>query len=252
MIDGVDAITLLLAFSVVVVGGFIKGATAFGFPLFTTPLMAALIGPKAAVVVLVLPVLVSNIIVLLTRRAAPGTARRLVPMLLPLVPATVVGSVLLARADGTVVAVVVGAVGLAFAALSLRRSALRVRPRAERWLAPLFGLVSGLLHGASGISGPVVVAYIDALGLNPRAFAYSVTVLFTATGLMQSVTYVGLGLFSPGLLGLSLLLVPAGLVGQQVGFKVQDRIAPARFRLIVLGLVALASANLVLRGLGSL
>jgi uncharacterized membrane protein YfcA len=170
-------------------------------------------------------------------------------MLVPLVPATIVGSLLLARADGAAVAMLVGLLGLAFVAFSFRRGGLTLPPHAERWVAPVVGVVSGFLNGASGISGPVVVAYVDALRLNPRGFAYSVTVLFTASGLVQSVAYAGLGLFSWPLLGLSVLLLPAGLLGQQLGFRLQDRLAPERFRQVVLGLVALASANLVLRGL---
>jgi uncharacterized protein len=230
-------------------GGVIKGATAFGFPLFTTPLLAALLGPKAAVVVLVVPVLVSNAMVLITRPASPRTARRLLPILVPLVPATIVGSLLLARADGAAVAMLVGLLGLLFVAFTFRRGGPTLPPHAERWVAPAVGVVSGFLNGASGISGPVVVAYVDALRLNPRGFAYSVTILFTATGLVQAASYAALGLFDLPLLGFAALLLPAALLGQQLGFRLQDRLAPERFRQVVLGLVAVASANLVLRGL---
>ncbi len=45
-------------------------------------------------------------------------------------------------------------------------------------------------------------------------------------------------------------LVPAILLGQALGFRVQDRLAPAPFRRAVLVVVALAGANLLLRGLG--
>ncbi len=248
--DQDSILALLLACVVVFVGGTIKGAVAIGFPLFTTPLLATLYGPKLAVVVIVLPVVMTNIVMLATRNASPGTVRRFVPITLVLAPATVAGSLLLASADGQLLAVLVGALALAFAGLSLLPVRLTVRPGLERWLAPAIGLGGGLVQGASGISGPIVVIYVHALRLQPRDFAYGVTLLFTAGALIQAVSYSQLGLFTLESLFPSLALIPAALAGQELGFRLQDRLEPRRFRQGVIAVVAVSSANLLFRGLG--
>lgn len=241
---------LLLACLVVFVGGAIKGAVAVGFPLFTTPLLAALYGPKFAVVVIVLPVVITNVVLLVARTASPGTVRRFLPITLVLAPATVAGSLLLARADGQLLAIVVAALALTFAGLSLLPIRLTVSPAFERWLAPAVGLGGGLAQGAFGISGPIVAIYLHALRLEPRDFAYGVTLLFTVGALIQAVSYARLGLLTRESLFLSLALIPAAMLGQELGFRLQDRLKPRRFRQGVIAVVALSSANLLFRGLG--
>ena len=248
--DQVLTLTLLLACVVVFIGGAIKGAVAIGFPLFTTPLLAALYGPKFAVVLIVLPVVIVNVVVLATRHASPGTVRRFVPIMLVLAPATVAGSLLLASVDGRLLAVLVGALALAFAVLSVLRVRLTVQPGAERWLAPAVGLGGGLVQGASGISGPIVAIYVHALRLDPRDFTYGVTLLFIVGAFIQAVSYVQLGLFTLESVVASLVLIPVAVAGQELGFRLQDRLEPRRFRQGVIAVVVLSSANLLLRGLG--
>lgn len=248
--DQVLTLTLLLASIVVFVGGIIKGAVAVGFPLFTTPLLAALYGPKLAVVLIVLPVVILNVVMLATRHASRGTVRRFVPIMLVLAPATVGGSLLLARADGRLLAMLVGALALTFVVLSMLPVRLALRPDAERWLAPAVGLGGGLLQGASGISGPIVAIYVHALRLNPRDFAYGVTLLFTVGAFIQALSYLQLGLFTLQSLVPSLVFIPMAIAGQELGFRLQDRLEPRRFRQGVIVVVALSGANLLLRGLG--
>jgi uncharacterized protein len=249
-IDQFDALSLLFAAVVVLLGAAIKGALAFGFPLFTTPLLAALYGPKFAVVVIVLPIVSANAVLLAVRPSRPGTLRRFLPMMLVLAPATAAGSLLLASVNAQLLAVFVGALALAFTVLSLLRVRMSIRPEMERWLAVPLGIGGGLLHGISGISAPVIALYLHALNLEPRDFAYGVTLLFTVAGLIQALSYAQLGLFTMEILALSVALIPIAVVGQQLGFRLQDRLEPRRFRQAVIGVVALSSVNLLLRGLG--
>ncbi len=92
----VDA-RLALALAVVVVAGVLKGSLGFGAPLVAVPLLAALVGARAAVVLVSLPLLAANAAVLLGRPVDRAAVRRFAPLLATLVPLTALGGVLLAQ-----------------------------------------------------------------------------------------------------------------------------------------------------------
>ena len=239
-----------LACAVVAAAGVLKGGIGFGAPLVAVPLLAALVGARAAIVLLSLPLLAANAAVLLRRPGDRAAVRRLAPLLATLVPATALGGALLARADVAALSLAVGVVALAFAALALAGIRPAVPPRAERPLSALAGAAAGLLNGATGIPGPLLALYLSGLRLDPPAFVHGITVLLAVGNVAQVATYLQQGLYAGALLPASAALIPAILLGQALGFRVRDRLGPAAFRRAVLVAVALAGANLLLRGLG--
>jgi uncharacterized membrane protein YfcA len=249
-LDQVDVVIVLQVVLIVLCGSVVKGAIAFGLPLLATPLLAAIIGPKEAVTLMILPILASNVVVLITRQVGPNILRVAAPALVAAVPAAIVGSLALAGVDPRPLAMGVGVLACLFAVLSLTPLKLDVPPRAEVPLGAGIGLAAGLLQGATGISGPFVALYFGALRLEPRSFAYAVTLLFGLNGLVQLISFLGLGVFSPNLLVASLALVPVVLAGQQVGFLVMDRLNPELFKKAVVVVVLFSGVNLLLRGLG--
>lgn len=241
---------LAFAFAIVAVAGVLKGSIGFGAPLIAVPMLAALVDARSAVVLMSLPLFAANAALLLGRPVDRDAVRRFVPLLAALVPLTVLGGVLLARIDTAALAVVVGIITLGFVALSFAGVQPVVPPRVERPLSVLVGGVAGLLTGATSIPGPIFALYLSGLRLDKRAFVYGITILFAVGNVVQVATYLQQGLYAGNLLLASAALVPAILLGQQFGFRIQDRLEPVMFRRVVLVVVALAGANLLARGLG--
>ena len=243
---------LPLALAVVAVAGALKGSIGFGAPLIAVPLLAALVDARAAVVLMSLPLLAANAVVLLRRPVDRTAIRRFLPLLATLVPLTALGGVLLARVDIAALTIVVGVVTLAFAALSAAGVRPDVPPGAERALSALVGAGAGLLNGATRIPGPIFALYLAGLRLHQRAFVYDITLLLAVGNLAHVATYWQQGLYVGDRLLGSLALVPAILLGQALGLRIQDRLDPGIFRRVVLVAVAAAGANLLARGLGLL
>lgn len=241
---------LALAFAVVAAAGVLKGSIGFGAPLIAVPLLAALVGTRAAVVLVSLPLFAANAAVLLGRPVDRDAVRRFMPILVGLVPMTVLGGVLLARVNVATLTVAVGVVTLVFAALSLAGVQPVVPPRAERPLSAVVGTVAGVLNGATSIPGPIFALYLSGLRLDKRAFVYGITLLFAVGNVTQVATYLQQRLYAGNLLLGSAALVPAILLGQGLGLRIQDRLDPTMFRRVVLVAVAVAGANLLARGLG--
>lgn len=70
----------MLAVAVIVLlAGVLKGSIGFGAPLVAVPLLAPLVGTRAAIVLVALPLLVANASVLLSRPVDRRAIRRFVP-----------------------------------------------------------------------------------------------------------------------------------------------------------------------------
>ena len=52
-------------------------------------------------------------------------------------------------------------------------------PAGRRRWAPVVGFTAGSLQASTGISAPVVVPYVDSLGLSPRSYVFAVAAIFS-------------------------------------------------------------------------
>jgi uncharacterized membrane protein YfcA len=242
----------LLIATVILAAGVLKGSIGFGAPLIAVPLLAPLVGTRTTIVLIALPLLVANATVLVSRPSERRAIRRFIPLLVTLIPMTVLGGVLLARVDIATLTIVVGAITIVFVAITASGIQILIPPRLERTLSLLVGLVAGVLSGATSAPGPIFSLYLSGLRLDKRAFVYGITVLLAVGNVVQVLTYWQQGLFAGNLLIGSIALVPVIVLGQLAGLRIQDRLNPEAFRRVVLIVVALAGANLLLRGLGIL
>ncbi len=243
-------VVYLLAGLIVAAAGVLKGSIGFGAPLVAIALLAMLVGIRTAVILGPIPWVLANLVLLLRRPVDRAAVRRFLPIMVTLVPATFLGSVLLATVNTAALSTAIGVITLAFVALTVAGAHLRVPTRAERPASLLLGAGAGVLNGSTSIPGPLFVIYLTGLALDQRAFVYGITLLLLAGNVAQVVSYAGLGLYSTDRLLGSLALAPAFLLGQQLGFRIHDRLDPVRFRRIVLVVVTLSGANLLARGLG--
>lgn len=242
----IPAILIMLA------SGLLKGTLGFGAPLVSVPALAMLVGPKAAIILVTIPVFVNNVAILLGRPVERGVAMRFAPVLIALIPATFVGGTILANMNAAVLSVAVGVITIAFALLSLIGLQPTIPPRADRPVAVAVGAVAGLLNGSTSIPGPTFAMYLSTLRLDKRAFVYGITLLLVVGNVAQIASYLQLGLYTGGLLATSAVLAPAQLIGQQVGAYIQDRIHSELFFRLVVVAVAISGANLLVRSLPAL
>ncbi|MDR7529061.1 MAG: sulfite exporter TauE/SafE family protein [Armatimonadota bacterium] len=151
--------------------------------------------------------------------------------------------------DPGVLAVLLGLVSLAYAALAWTDRLPEVSARGHRYLGLVVGLGAGVMGGTTGIFAPLFASYLHSLRLEKRAFVFWLAVAFTLGGLAQVVSYYRLGLYTPALAGYAAATFVPAVAGTQVGFWIQDRLPTNLFRRLVLLLVVASGLNLVARGL---
>jgi uncharacterized membrane protein YfcA len=228
--------------------GLAKSGFLGGFGSMATPLLALVVPvPQAAAIMLPLLLVMDAVGIQQLWRERDRT---LLALLLPAgLVGTLVGWALFGLLSAKAVAVVVGALTLAFLAQRLllppRRDGLPPPPNVGRVLAVVSGFTSFVAHAGS----PPIQAYVLPLKLDPVRAAATMAVFFGAVNLSKWIPYALLGLLDARNLLTSLVLVPLAPLGVWVGVRALRRIDARWFYSLAYAGMAATGAKLLWDGL---
>ncbi|MGH1575166.1 sulfite exporter TauE/SafE family protein [Methylobacterium sp. P31] len=238
----VAALTFLLA-------GFVKGVIGLGLPTVAMGLLSTVVAPAQAASLLILPSFVTNAWQLATGPRFAALARRLWPMMAGIVVGTLAGSGFMQGGHAGQAASGLGVALMIYAVLGLTAVRFSVPPRAEPWLGPVIGTVTGLVTAATGVFVIPAVPYIGALSLRKDDLIQALGLSFTVSTVALAAALAGSGSFEGGTAGASALALAPALIGMFVGGWVRGRVSEKVFRrCFFLGLLALG-AHLASRAL---
>ncbi|WIY53067.1 sulfite exporter TauE/SafE family protein [Devosia sp. YIM 151766] len=229
-------------------GALVKGATGMGLPLIALPVLATFFGLHHAVGIMAITQIVTNGMQIWQFRAA----RREDSMnFLPLFLATgavgvVLGTWLLRNLPERVLIFSLGVLLLAYFGLKVSRPHLAVSAAMARRAGPAAGFGSGVLQGATGISAPVGVTFIHAMGLDRAAHVYAVSAMFLTLGLVQLPSLIVGGIMQPQWVIEALLAMIPILIFMPVGQALAGKLSRRAFDLMILIFLGLMGLKMVL------
>ena len=238
-------LAVLLALAVAA-AAFVKGSIGFGFPTLGTPLLTLLVDVKTAFLLLIVPNIVMDGLQFLRRGAPRATIRRMGWLVVFGAIGTVVGTRLLMTLSSRTVMLILGGFIVTFVALNLARLSPRLPAAWEPWASPVAGFLSGVIGGVTNVPGTPLVLYFQALGLSKHEFVSAVAFTFVLYKIAQLAVVSWYGLMTWSVLGASLLLTLAALVGFRLGLGVQDRLSASAFNRAVLGFLGVLGCWLLL------
>ena len=230
----------VLLIGVFVLAGVVKGVTGMG-------LLGSALSPVAAASLLFVPTLVTNVWQIIAGPSLGRIVRRLWPMMLGVVVATVAGAALLVRVEPRWSGMALGVALILYAVYSAFAPAFRVPASKERWLSPLVGAVSGVVTGATGVFVMPAVPYLQSLGLDRDELVQALGLAFTVSTISLTSGLLVHGAFGVQQLGLSALAIAPALAGMWLGQKIRGRISAKAFRLCFLGFLLLLGIELATR-----
>ncbi|WP_336492081.1 sulfite exporter TauE/SafE family protein [Methylobacterium nigriterrae] len=231
--------------------GLISGLTGFAFALVASGTLLSIRPPvEATALVLVCSILSQSLSILRLRTLPPRAT--VLAMIGPGLVGAPIGIYLLHDLNPALVKVGIGAFLILYSAVVASLSAdFRVR-FGSPWSDAAIGFVGGVLGGIAGLSGALPTAWSLVRGWDPRTQR---AVYQTFTLVLQVWALVILALFDPlpaALLQDLAVALPIVLVSVLAGLSLFARIDQARFRTIVLALLAiigLTTAGLALPSL---
>lgn len=223
-------------------GAFVKGATGMGLPLIALPVLTSAFGLQHAVGIMAVVQIVTNIAqVWQFRDGAKDVRLQFMPMFLVTCAVGVgFGTWLLGNLPERYLIFSLGIVLLVYFVLKIKNPHFSIAPTVAQKLAPITGVGTGILQGATGISAPVGVTFIHAMGLDRRVHVYAVSAMFLLLGFIHLPALFISGIMKPDwMLEALLALIPIAIfmpLGQRVAGKL-SRKAFDRMILIFLGLM---------------
>ena len=236
--------SLAIMFAALAAGAVVKGATGMGLPLVALPVITAVFGLQHAVSVMAVVQIITNSMQLWQFRAEARNERmHFLPLFLVAgVCGVLVGTWALSSLPERVLVFSLGLLLLGYFALKLTAPDFVVSPRNARVFGPFAGFGSGALQGATGISAPIGVTFIHAMGLERTAHLYAVSAMFLVLGLVQFPALLLSGIMQPAWVAQSVLaLIPIAIfmpLGQRLAGRLSRR-AFDRLILVFLGAMGL-------------
>jgi uncharacterized protein len=241
---------LLILIVGLAIAGFAKGTTGMGLPLVATPLLAGVFGPKAAVVIVTMPVFAANSLLLVQGWRRQDVLRRIAPILIASAIGTAIGVNLLALLDQRTFAVLISIMVVIFLMRGDRLIGDDPGARRARLLGPVVGFIGGVLQGTTSIASPLIGSFFHARRMDRHEYVIVLAAIFELNAAIQLVGYALLGLFTPDIVAIGLLGLVPTLLALMAGIVFRARLDRARFRQLIVVLLVLSVVNLLWRSFG--
>lgn len=245
----------LFEFAVVVAclaaGGLLKGATGAGAPILAVPALAAFFDVRFAVVVMLVPNIVTNLWQTIRFREYFPERSFALPLLGGGVLGIAGGTLALKTLQSDVLSLVMAAAVIGYVVLRLARPHWRLEMNQAKWLALPAGAVAGALQGAAGLSAPVSITFLNAMQMERERFIAAISALFVTFTAVQIVAVALSGLIMPGDLWYSLFALLPVSFAMPVGAWLGKRISARALDRIILAILCVLAARLAVDALAS-
>lgn len=253
VLTALEPMTLILSLAVVLASGVIKGAVGFGMPLIIVSGLSTLMDPKLAMGGIMAPIVVSNVLQTFRTGVAPAVAalkmcwRYMLMVCIAIFTAAQLVPVIPSKAFYFVLGIPV----LVLSLIQLMGLRLIIPAPHRGWAEWAVALASGIIGGLTGTWGPTTVLYLLAIEMPKRAQVVVQGIVYGVGSITLLFAHLRSGILNAETTPLTLVLLPAALLGMWIGFQFQDRLDQTRFRRITLMVLVLAGINLLRKGLVS-
>jgi uncharacterized protein len=224
----------LLLFMIIFLAALLQTTSGFGFALLAMPLVALVVGVKAAAP-LVAVVGFALYAVNLMRYRRSFEPRVVLPLAMAAALGVPLGVWSLSNLDEELVKSVLGVILILYAVYNIWRP--RTAPlRSELWAYPA-GFLAGCLGGAFNTPGPPVIVYGNLRQWPRNLFRSTLQAVFLFSSSLVILSHVAAGNLTRALLPTYVPLTPALLLGVWVGSLVDRRLNHERFRTLVIVLI---------------
>ena len=219
----VIAMTFLLA-------GAVKGVIGMGLPTVSLAVLTVAIDLPHAMALLLVPSLLTNLWQGLVGGNLRIIFRRLWLFLLMATITVWLGAKALRTVDANWLSALLGGLLVLYAIIGLAGIKFSITARHQRWLAPVLGVVNGILTGMTGSMVVPGVMYLQAIGLSRDELIQAMGILFSVSTLALALALQTNHFLSVELaLASALALVPA-LIGMLLGQRIRKGLSEVSFR----------------------
>jgi uncharacterized membrane protein YfcA len=241
-------ILLFVAFAFLC-AGMVKGLTGLGLPAMSLGIMLLVLDLKQAIVILLVPLFVTNVWQGLVGGHFVTTMKRLWPLFGAGVIAIWFAVGVMIVASPAVLTVILGIILFSYSVYSLATPQIRPPGRLEPLLSPIAGALTGVIGGLTGSLAVPAVLYMQALGMDRAQLIQAMGIWFSVASVALSVALGGRGALPHDMAIVSASAVLPALIGMEMGRQLRNRLAEDLFRKVFFGVLLLLGIYIAGRGI---
>ena len=243
-----EIITFVVILCSVFFGGIVKGSVGIGMSMFSVPLIAFILPPTKAMMLLCFPVIVTNFIQMDIKRGISNS--RFFPMFITLFLGILIGGKLILSLNLKTISLIIALSIIIFTSFNFLGLNLNwLKPKYEKIISIFIGFFSGILGGVSTFYAPPIITFLVSLNLAKENFIRTTATMYflASIPLYSSLIFHGLGNFYDLLV--SLIITAPALLGQYLGTKIRVRLSNEIFRKTILVILIIIGFSLLIKNL---
>ena len=241
-----EIITFVVILCSVFFGGIVKGSVGIGMSMFSVPLIAFILPPTKAMMLLCFPVIVTNFIQMDIKRGISNS--RFFPMFITLFLGILIGGKLILSLNLKTISIIIALTIIIFTSFNFLGLNLNwLKPKYEKIISIFIGFFSGILGGVSTFYAPPIITFLVSLNLAKENFIRTTATMYflASIPLYSSLIFHGLGNFYDLLV--SLIITAPALLGQYLGTKIRVRLSNEIFRKTILVILIIIGFSLLIK-----
>src|SRR5258708_31405148 len=151
--------------AVFLLAGFIKGVLGLGLPTVAMGLLAVTMHPSRALAIVIVPAVITNIWQTFGGPYLRDIVRRLWPLMLGTVVGIWLNAGMLTGPSARYGSIVLGALLVIYAIVSLSKFSFTVARRDEKWIGGIVGVTTRLCSGVTAVQVTPSVPFMQAIGV---------------------------------------------------------------------------------------
>tara|TARA_B000000532_G_scaffold231897_1_gene214205 strand:+ start:137 stop:898 length:762 start_codon:yes stop_codon:yes gene_type:complete len=239
---------LVLIVFAVFLGGIVKGSVGIGMSMFSVPIIAFILPPTKAMMLLCFPVIFTNFLQMDIKKGVGSF--RFLPMFLALFLGLLIGGKLILNLSLNFISISIASVIIIFTSLNFFGISLKnIKKANEKILSVIIGFLSGILGGLTTFYAPPIITFLIAINLDKEFFIRTTATMyfFASIPLYSSMLYHGLGNYYD--LIMSLVLVVPAIIGQFFGSKIRKKLSNEIFQKLILIILIMIGFSLLFKNL---
>jgi uncharacterized membrane protein YfcA len=240
--DSITIIAILIAFAL---GGILKGATGAGAPIITIPVIAAFYDVRVAVIIMVMPNLLTNIGQLYQFRKTILPSFFTVSFALGGGIGAFIGTILLANLSIKILTLSVAFIVLVYIFLKLIVPSWKLIYKKATKLVFIMGAAGGVLQGTAGLSAPISITFLNAMKLERNQFIPTISVYFGVMSIFQMPTLYYYDFLNFEIIIASLISTIVLLCFMPIGSWIAKSVSKENFDKITLILLAFIAVRII-------
>jgi uncharacterized membrane protein YfcA len=242
---------VMIAAGVYLLAGVLKGTLGVGFPTAVIAMMATVVDARTAILLAVIPMIVTNIWQIIRSGRILECLKNLWPMAVTMMIFIMLFTRISVDLPIEKLTFFVGIAIALFAVTSLwiEPPALSMKYKLPVQIAS--GGFAGMMGGVAGIWAPALILYLSAMRVDKEEFVASIGMLLLLGSLMLLATFWQTGVITVEHAQISLLLVVPSIIGFVIGESLRSKISNDAFRKLMLWFFLFMGLNLAWRSMAN-